>query len=398
MLLSRPSVQGNVRFSKRTADTMESYIMKLISVANEPGMISFATGLPDKRLFDTSGIAAAADEVLHSTRVNDALQYGVTEGLLSLRRKIADRCRKELGFDTGTDNVFIMNGSQECFDLLGKLFLDRKDKMIVENPGYLGALQSFSVYGPKFSGVDLNDNGPDMTQMEKALRQDPKLYYAIPNYQNPSGMCYSDDARKQIAGMMSDTDCMMIEDDAYGELGFRGRTKRTIRSMNENVIMTGSFSKIISPGMRIGWMIVPDELVPFVKRSLEASCLHANTFSQAVMDRFLENNDLSKYLIPIRREYQRKCRLMLDLLKDSIPQGRWNEPEGGMFIWFRTPDGTDAMRLYEAALKEKVVIMPGRPFHVRGGGNTIRLNYATASDEEMKEGMGRLARAFSSVF
>jgi len=377
---------------------MESYIMKLISVANEPGMISFATGLPDRRLFDSNGIAVAAEEVLCGPRVNDALQYGVTEGLHSLRMKIARRCEKELGFTAKAENIFITNGSQECFDLLGKLFLDKGDRIIVENPGYLGALQSFSVYGPEFVGVDLNDDGPDMIQMEDAIAKDPKLCYAIPDYQNPSGVCYSDESRKRIADIMDNTDCVMIEDDAYGELGFKGRARRTIRSMNEKVVMTGSFSKIISPGMRVGWMIVPDELVPYVKRSMEASCLHANTFSQAVMDRFLENNDLSRYLIPIRKEYRRKCGLMLDLLADHIHGGRWNRPEGGMFIWFRTPKGTDAMRFFDAALKEKAVIMPGKPFHVRGGENTIRLNFATASDEEMKEGMGRLARAYSSVF
>ena len=377
---------------------MESYIMKLISVANEPGMISFATGLPDKRLFDIRGIAKAAREVLDGPGANEALQYGVTEGVPSLRSKIAERCKKELGFSARTENIFITNGSQECFDLFGKLFLERGDGAVVENPGYLGALQSFSTYGPKFIGVDLNDDGPDMTQIENAMAEDPKLYYAIPNYQNPSGMCYSDDSRKQIAELMNDTECVMIEDDAYGEMGFSGKRKRTIRSMNSNVVMTGSFSKIISPGMRMGWVIVPDELILYVKKAMEASCLHANTFSQAVMDRFLENNDLSKYLVPIRQEYQRKCSLMLDLLDDHIPGGRWNRPEGGMFIWFRTPEGTDAMKLFDAALKEKVVVMPGRPFHVRGGENTIRLNFATASDEEMKEGMRRLARAYSSLF
>ena len=377
---------------------MESYIMKLIAVANEPGMISFATGLPDRRLFDADGIARAASEVL-SENPKDALQYGVTEGLPALRRKIAERCRKELGFTTSPDNVFITNGSQECFDHLGKLFIDPGDKMIVENPGYLGALQSFSVYAPEFIGIDMDDNGPDLRQTQDALKSSPKLYYAIPNHQNPSGISYSDDVRRAVAEMLTDSECVMIEDDAYGELGFNGRTRRTVRSMNDGVVMTGSYSKIISPGMRVGWMIVPDEITDAVRTSLEASCLHANTFSQSVMNRFLDNNDLSEYLRPIRKEYGRKCRLMLDLLNDSFPDGpSWNEPDGGMFIWFRTPDGSDASKLFESALKHKVVIMPGRPFHVRGGENTIRLNYATASDEELKKGMQRLRNAYNKVF
>ena len=372
--------------------------MKLISVANEPGMISFATGLPDRRLFDVKGIAEAAKDVLNGDP-KDALQYGVTEGLPALRKKIAERCNKELGFTTSPENVFITNGSQECFDHLGKLFIDPDDEIMIENPGYLGALQSFSVYAPKYIGIDVDENGPDMSQLRGALKSLPKLYYAVPNHQNPSGISYSDDARTEIAGLMRDADCLMIEDDAYGELGFNGRVRKTIRSMNDDVVMTGSYSKIISPGMRVGWMIVPDELKEPIRKSLEASSLHANTFSQAIMNRFLELNNLSEYLKPIQREYGRKCKLMLDLLNDTFKDGpSWNEPDGGMFIWFKTLNGTDATKLFESALKQKVVIMPGKPFHVRGGENTIRLNYATASDEDMKEGIERLRTAYRGIF
>lgn len=387
-----------MRFSKRTEDTMESYIMKLISVANEPGMISLATGLPDKRLFDVAGLKEAAKEVLEGDGARAALQYGVTEGLPALREKIASRCAKEMHIKVSADNIFITNGSQECFDHLGKIFLDPGDGIVVENPGYLGALQSYSVYSPKFVGVDLNENGPDMGQLTDALNTHPKIYYSIPNYQNPSGMSYSDDVRKEIAELMGDSDTVLVEDDAYGELGFEGRKRRSIRSMNEDVVLTGSFSKIISPGMRVGWMIVPDEMKDAVRTSMEASCLHANSFSQAVMNRFLERNDLSEYLRPIRAEYKRKRDLMLDLLDDSGMDARWNVPEGGMFIWFRTPEGTDAMRLFDECLKRKLVIMPGRPFHVRGGENTIRLNFATSSDEEIKTGVGTLGKAFSDLF
>lgn len=378
---------------------MESYIMKLISVANEPGMISFATGLPDKRLFDSKGLKDAAADVLGGDNARDALQYGVTEGLPSLRRKIADRCRKELNVNVGIDNVFVTNGSQECFDHLGKMFLDPGDELVVENPGYLGALQSYSVYSPKFVGVDLNSDGPDMKQLRSALRTEPKMFYSIPNYQNPSGMSYSDDSRKEIAELLNDHDTVMVEDDAYGELGFQGRRRKTVRSMNDSIVLTGSYSKIISPGMRIGWMIVPDEMLDQTRTSMEASCLHANTFSQAIMNRFLEKNDLTTYLKPIRSEYRRKRDLMLDLLADNMPGGAsWNTPEGGMFIWFKTPGGTDSMKLFDACLKRKLVIMPGRPFHVSGGENTIRLNYATASDEEMKEGMRNMAKAWADAF
>jgi 2-aminoadipate transaminase len=387
------------RFSKRKDDIMPSYIMQLIAVANRPGMISFATGLPDKRLFDTEGIRRAADEVLSGEHACDALQYGVTEGLYSLRKKIADRCASQLGFTTSPDNVFVTNGSQECFDHLGKMFLDRGDSMIVENPGYLGALQSYSTYAPKFIGVDLDDEGPDLTAFEKALSVLPKLFYGIPNHQNPSGTSYSSDARERIAELLDGSETLMIEDDAYGELGYRGRAGKAVRSMSHNVVLTGSFSKTISPAMRIGWMIVPDWLVEQTKVSVEAGSLHAGLFAQTVVDRFLDDNDFDAYLAPIRKEYERKKNLFIDLMADDLPSSmRWNDPTGGMFVWLRTPDGTDAMKLYDAALKRKLVIMPGRPFHVRGGENTIRLNFATAGDEDIKKGMKLLAAACKDAF
>lgn len=373
---------------------MESYIMELISVANRPGMISFATGLPDKRLFDAEGLRRAASEVLGGPEACDALQYGTTEGLPSLRRKIADRCRRELGFSASEDDVFITNGSQECFDHLGKMFLDRGDGMAVENPGYLGALQSYSVYAPRFIGVDLAEDGPDMCQLEAALKEGPKLFYGIPNHQNPTGTSYSEDARRQVAELLDGSGTLMVEDDAYGELGYAGRAGRAVRSMSEDVVLTGSVSKTVSPGMRVGWMVVPHWMAERARVSVEAGCLHAGSLSQRILDRFLEDNDFDEYLRPIRAEYRRKKDLFFDLMEDMLPPGlRWNDPSGGMFVWLRTPEGTDAMKVYEAALRRGLVVMPGRPFHVRGGGNTLRLNFATASDEEIGRGMGILAEA-----
>ncbi|MCL2786778.1 MAG: PLP-dependent aminotransferase family protein [Methanomassiliicoccaceae archaeon] len=389
-----------MRFSERAADVIDSFIMKLVSVSKEEGMISFATGLPDKRLFDMNGIAKAAAGVFErNEEAMSALQYGIVKGLPQLREKIAARCRKEMRFTADIENIFIVNGSQECFDLIGKMFIDRGDIMVTDNPGYLGALQSYSTYGPRFIGTDLNEDGPDASQLRDALKLDPKLYYSIPNHQNPSGISYSVDRRKEVAELLSGSECMMIEDDAYGELGYDGRVGPPVRSMTENVIFTGSFSKTISPGMRIGWMIVPDGMTDTATKFIESSSLHANTFSQNVMNRYLETTDIDAYLNRIRKEYKRKSRLMLDLLNDHLPSElRWNEPNGGMFIWLRTPEGTDAMQLYEAALRKKLVVMPGRPFHITGGASTIRLNFATAGDEEIKEGVGRLASAYEGLF
>jgi len=388
-----------MRFSERAGGIMDSFIMKLIAVSNEPGMISFATGLPDKRLFDTEGIAKAASYVLNDVDLaREALQYSTIKGILPLREKIAARCAKEMGFSVSPENIFITNGSQECFDLVGKMFLDKGDGMAVDDPGYLGALQSFSLYGPRFMGVQMREGGPDAEQLKGALKEHPKLYYSIPNHQNPSGFSYSSEKRKEVAELLSSSDCMMVEDDAYGELGYNGRIGPPVRSMCGNVILTGSFSKIISPGMRIGWMIVPDEMIDTTMKCVESSCLHANPLSQNVMDRFLSSIDLDSYLGRIRNEYKRKRDIMLDLLKDNLPSElEWNTPDGGMFIWLRMKEGADAMKLFESALRMKLVVMPGRPFHINGGGNTIRLNFATAGDEEIKEGVARLAKAYCGL-
>jgi 2-aminoadipate transaminase len=374
--------------------------MKLISVSAEEGMISFATGLPDKRLFDIKGISAAAADLFKDEKeAESALQYGTVKGLLPLRKKIAARCRKEMNFDPDEENIFIVNGSQESFDLIGKIFINRGDKIISDNPGYLGALQSFSAYGPDIIGVDMNDDGPNIEQLRNALKQDPKFYYSIPNHQNPSGISYSLDKRKEVAELFSESECIMVEDDAYGELGYDGRAGPPVRSMTENVIFTGSFSKTISPGMRLGWMIVPDEMTDITMKFIESSSLHANTFSQNVMNRYLERTDLDAYLRNIRKEYKRKSRLMLDLLKDNLPSElRWNEPNGGMFIRLMTKEGTNAMKLFDSAIKKKLVVMPCHPFYITGGENTIRLNFATAGDEEIKEGVKRLADAYQGLF
>lgn len=387
------------RLSSRADLIMDSCIMRLIAVAKQPGMISFATGLPDNSLFDTEGLRAAADQVLTGEDAKGSLQYGEAEGLPSLRDRIAKRCRREAGVNATKERVLLTNGSQECFDLLGKMFLDRGDPMVVENPGYLGALQAYSAYGPRMIGVDLSDSGPDMMQLETALKEDPKMFYSIPNHQNPSGMSYSESARQEISELLAGTRTVIVEDDAYGELGYRRRAGKAISSMTDNSVMTGSFSKIISPGMRIGWMVVPDWLLPKATQFLEAFCLQAGSFTQRVMDRFLADNDLDTYLGPIRAEYLRKKELFSDLMEDMLPESfSWNDPDGGMFIWLRTPEGTDAGRLVDSALEKKVVLMPGKPFHVRGGDNTVRLNFATASDEDMKEGMRRLSRAASDAF
>ena len=387
------------RFSRSAESTMDSFIMSLVDVAAKPGMIAFATGLPDNSLFDIPAMRKAIDDVM-AEEPYGALQYDTATGYIPLRKRIAERCRRELGFDTSWENVLMTSGSQVCFDLMGKMFLEHGDVMAVENPGYLGAIQSYSAYSPDFRGIDIGPGGVDLDQLSKAVSDCARLFYSIPNHQNPSGASYSEDVRKGVAEIVGDSGCMLIEDDAYGELGYNGRVGRTMKSMiPEDTVLTGSFSKTISPGMRVGWMVVPDWMVAKAGRSLEACCLQSNTFCQRVIDRFLQDNDYDAYLQGLRRGYARKKKVFLDAMEDNLPDTvSWNDPDGGMFVWLRTPEGTDAMRLYERLLEGKLVVMPGKPFHVRGGANTIRLNFATPTDEQIAAGMKVLGDACRELY
>ena len=376
------------RFSQQVKDTMDSFIMGLVDVAARPGMISFATGLPDNSLFDTEGLVRAVEEILREDPAKP-LQYDTSSGYIPLRKRIADRCRKEMGFSVDWEDILLTNGSQSCFDLMGKMFLDHGDNMVIENPGYLGAMQSFSAYGPNMIGVDVNEEGADVRQLRAALAEDPKFFYAIPNHQNPSGNSYSDEVRRQVVECMKDTDCLLLEDDAYGELGYGGRVGRAMKSMMpDSTVFTGSFSKTISPGMRVGWMIVPTWMRKDADKALEASCLQSNTFCQRVIDRFMEDNDYDAYVGRLRKAYKSKKDFFVDEMEERLPDTMsWNNPDGGMYVWLKSPEGTDADKLFETLVERKLVVMPGHPFHVRGGENTIRLNFATPSEEQIRQGI-----------
>ena len=375
-------------FSKCSGSIKESFIMGLVEVASKPGMISFATGLPDNNLLDPCALRDAMADVLD----NDgpaALQYGPTSGYYGLKERVAERCRRVLGVDAQAEDVFFTNGSQECFDQLGRMFLNRGDIMAVENPGYLGAIQSFTAYGPCLHGVDVDEHGPDMAMLESSVEDGAKLFYSIPNFQNPTGASYSESARREVASIIDGSSCLMIEDDAYGELSYDGSRRTVMKSLaDDTTVLTGSFSKTISPGMRVGWMVVPEWMREHVNRSMEAASLQSNTFCQRVIDRFLEMNDYDRYLSHVRRGYREKRDIFMDAMDDLLPDTvTWNVPEGGMFVWLRTPPGTRAMRLHELCLERGLVIMPGEPFHTHGGENAIRLNFATPDEDAILKGM-----------
>jgi 2-aminoadipate transaminase len=271
----------------------------------------------------------------------------------------------------------------------------------MERPGYLGAIEAFSLYEPVIHTVPLTDAGPDPELFSDLLtRQSPRFFYGIPNSQNPSGRTYTQETRKMIAELLEGTDTLFYEDDAFGELFFDGKPRLPVkRFLPEQGIMSGSFSKIIAPGMRIGWIYAPGPVLARFNAAKQASDLHSNFFCQVILHRYLATHDLDSHVRTVSMVYGEHCRLMCELLDDLMPPSMTHtSPEGGMFLLCTLPPGISSMKVFTEGVKEGVAVLPGIPFYVDGGGeDTIRLNFSNASPEGIKEGVARLARVMKRL-
>jgi 2-aminoadipate transaminase len=383
------------RFSSRMGRVPESFLKELFRVSTAPGVISFAGGLPGSAYIDVTGIREAAREVF-AEEGRTALQYTTTDGYLPLREFIADRYRRRLGLPATPEEIQIVNGSQQCLDLVAKIFLDPGDAVAMERPGYLGAIEAFSLYEPVFHGVPLEEDGPDLSAFATLVRDHaPKFFYGIPNSQNPSGRTYSEGKRRAVAEILEGTDTVFYEDDAFGELFFDGKPRPPVkRHLPKQTVISGSFSKIVAPGMRIGWIYAPAPVLRQFNVAKQAADLHSNFLCQVILHRYLATHDLDAHVARVSAVYGRHCRLMCDLLDDLMPPGTTHtNPEGGMFMTAALPDGVSSMEVFREGVHEGVAVLPGVPFYVDGGGeDTIRLNFSAAGEEEITEGMHRLAR------
>lgn len=387
------------QFAHRIAQAPESFLNELFRVSSAPGIISFAGGLPSAALIDTTGIAEATRDVLLE-EPEVALQYTTTDGYLPLREYIADRYRRRLGLPATADEIQIVNGSQQCLDLVAKLFLNAGDHVGMERPGYLGAIEAFSLYEPVIDTVPLTGAGPDLEQFETLVKKThPKFFYGIPNSQNPSGQSYSLEARKAVAGIIADSSTVFYEDDAFGELFFDARPRAPVkRFVPDQSVLSGSFSKIVAPGMRIGWLLAPPEILEKFNVVKQAADLHSNFLCQKILHRYLTTHNLDDHIRTIVAAYGKKCRLMCDLFDDLMPQLAHTVPEGGMFLMATLPAGLSSRAVFDAGVKNGVAVLPGLPFYVDGGGtDTIRLNFSSASEEQIAEGMHRLAQVVASL-
>ncbi len=388
------------RFANRMARAPRSFLGELFRVSADPEIISFAGGLPGSDSIDVEGIAKAAREVMEEEgRV--ALQYTTTDGYQPLRRYIADRYRTRLGLHADPAEIQIVNGSQQCLDLVAKIFIDRGDHVGVERPGYLGAIEAFSLYEPQFHTVPLEEDGPDRERFEALVHTCPlKFFYGIPNSQNPSGRTYSQEKRKAIAETLDGSSTIFYEDDAFGELFFDGKSRQPIaKYLPEQTVLSGSFSKIVAPGMRIGWLYAPAPILRQFNIAKQAADLHSNFLCQKILHRYLERIDLDAHVRRVAAIYGENSRLMCDIMDDRFPPGvTHTRPEGGMFLMATLPAGVSSMDVFAEGIRRKVAVLPGVPFYVDGGGeDAVRLNFSSVDAERIQDGMARLARAIADL-
>ncbi|MEE1250463.1 MAG: PLP-dependent aminotransferase family protein [Lachnospiraceae bacterium] len=387
--------------SERIKNTPPSFIRGILKAAERDDVISFAGGLPNPISFPQEALQESMNRVIaeHGSHV---FQYAATAGLLSLREYIADKYKRQYKLEIEPDDIIITTGSQQALDLIGKVLINEGDAVLVEEPGYLGAIQAFSQYQPKFYGVPLLKDGPDICYFEEILKKEKvKFAYLIPNFQNPTGLTYSAEKRAAVLELARKYHCILVEDDPYGELSFNGKVNGYIsRDGLEESILLGTFSKIVTPGMRLGFMIIKDEkLRKYVNTAKEAADLHSNIFAQYCIWDYVMHNDIQEHIKKIRKLYKEQCETMIQAMERYFPKEiSFTKPEGGMFIWATLPEGQRATALFEKALSQKVAFVPGNPFYTDGReANTMRLNYTNASKEMIEEGIKRLAKLFDEI-
>lgn len=384
------------RFTHRIQNTPKSFIREILKVTQDPSIISFAGGLPNPGLFPIAELQDAAHTTL-ATAGARALQYSTTEGYPELRAWIAARYARR-GITVTPEQVLITTGSQQCLDLLGKLFIEKDDEVILERPSYLGTIQAFTMFEPKFVTVDLESDGPNLEQVKKRLSSGkPKLFYTVPNFQNPSGLTFSKAKREALGQLMSEhPETIFIEDDPYGELRFTGEHHQPVFAYTGGrSIMLGSFSKITVPGFRLGWMVAPEEIIRLAVKAKQAADLHSSTFNQFVIHEYLKKHDIDNHIAKITACYGSQAKAMVATLEREAPAGvTFTKPEGGMFTWVTLPEGSDScMDLFNMAIAQKVAFVPGMPFYTDGTGqNTLRLNFSNASEATIDTGITRLCQ------
>jgi 2-aminoadipate transaminase len=387
-------------FSDRISDVPRSFIREILKVTLDKEIISFAGGLPNRDLFPVEQLKQSTVKVYEEAG-REVLQYTNSEGFYGLRQFIAERYKKK-GIDVSAENILITTGSQQGLDVLGKTFLNERDNVIIEEPGYLGAIQAFSVHRANFLPVTMDNEGMDVGILEQQLsRFKCKLMYTVPNFQNPTGISYSKQRRKKIAELISNQSIYLIEDDPYGDLRFFGEDRPSFKSIiPDRTILLGSFSKTVVPSFRIGWIVATEKILDKLIIAKQASDLHTNYLSQRIIAQYVSDYDFEGHIQHICDRYGRQRDAMITAIKENFPPGvGYTLPEGGMFLWITLPEGISSMELFELAIKHKVAFVPGNPFYTYDikVTNNLRLNFSCVDEKTIEIGIRRLAQAISEL-
>ncbi|MGQ8338468.1 aminotransferase-like domain-containing protein [Sunxiuqinia sp. A32] len=378
------------KLSNQYQNIPASFVRSILNVAGKKELISFAGGLPNPDLFPVDELSESAKIVMNRSG-RDILQYAGSLGYYPLRQWIANRYSSKYNMDITPEMVVITNGSQQVIDIMAKLFIDKGDGVILEKPSYLGAIQALSAYQPNFCEVDLGKDGADMVGIESFfLNGDVKMMYAVPNAQNPSGISYSLEKRQDLALLLKKYNQFLLEDDPYNEICFEGEFPVPVKKLApDHVAWTGSFSKMVAPGLRNGWVILPPELVPHFDKAKQSTDLNPNNLTQYVLHHFLTHYDLDAHLKKVQMKYADQCCFMQEMLSKYLPEEiTFIQPSGGMFLWLTLPEGICSKELVNRTMERGVIFVPGNSFYVnREKSNHIRLNFSNANFQDIEKGI-----------
>jgi 2-aminoadipate transaminase len=400
-------IDWETHYAHRMTRMKGSVIRELLKVTEMPGVISLAGGLPASEFFPAEKIAAVTQRILMENG-EKALQYSSTEGYMPLRALLAERLMRG-GIRASVDNILITSGSQQALDLLSKIIVDPGDTIVVESPTYMGALQAFNPYEPVYVSVRSDLEGMVTDELQPALACQPKFVYALPNFQNPTGVTFTLERREKLVAMAGEQNIPIVEDDPYSQLRFEGEPLPSLLALehrrqqsvaetdglyNGNVIQLNTFSKVLAPGLRLGWVVAPVDVICKLVLAKQGADLHTATFNQMIAYEMMREGFMDEYIPVIRQAYRERRDVMLSALEEYFPDGvTWTRPEGGMFLWVTLPANIDSAQLLSDALEYRIAFVPGAAFHANGGGdNTMRLNFSNTPPALIEEGIGRLGR------
>ncbi|MBR5311342.1 MAG: PLP-dependent aminotransferase family protein [Clostridia bacterium] len=390
--------------SNKLANLKPSAIREIFKSLSDPTIISFAAGNPSPLSFPSEELAEISADIFKN-QANVALQYGITEGYPALRKAIEERMKEKFGIGREFDTTIVTTGGQQGIELTTKALCNEGDVVICENPSFIGALNSFRALGAKPVGVPLNNDGIDTEILEKTLAETPnaRFIYVIPTFHNPMGITSTLENRKKVYELAKKYGVMILEDNPYGELRFAGENVPTYKSFDEDgiVIYCSSFSKILSAGMRIGYVCGPDAVISKMVVAKQVEDVHTNNFFQMLCHRYMTERDIDAHIEKIRGIYRAKAELMLAELDKHMPKCvKYTRPEGGLFLWCTLPNGTDSSAFIKKALENKVAVVPGTAFNcdTEAPSDSFRLNYSMPSDEDIVRGIGILSDIAREMF